>query len=132
MRNNGRYVPAAIQFYLTPNLHSIPNTNPAAFNTDPARLAAQAGCWSNVLDVAPRHPSVVLGIANTIGTFPGILCNLLTGWMLGAGWSWRAVFGLGACMELVGAITYGALASGEDQRFDSAPTWTSTVGRAQS
>ena len=38
--------------------------------------ATQAGCWSNMLDVAPQHVSVLLGIANTFGTFPGILCNL--------------------------------------------------------
>lgn len=37
--------------------------------------------------------------------------------MLSAGLGWRAVFGLGACMELVGAITYGRLASGEPQKF---------------
>jgi hypothetical protein len=61
--------------------------------------------------------SVLLGIVNTFGTFPGIACNLLTGAMLSAGWGWSAVFALGACMEVVGAATYALLASGEDQLF---------------
>ena len=77
----------------------------------------QAGCWSNIMDVAPRHVSVVLGIANTIATFPGIACNLLTGGMLAGGWGWGAVFALGACMEIIGAAVYARMASGEDQGF---------------
>lgn len=77
----------------------------------------QAGCWSNMMDVAPRHVSVLLGIANTLGTLPGIICNLLTGAMLSAGWGWRAVFALGCLMEIIGATVYGLLASGEDQDF---------------
>ena len=75
----------------------------------------QAGCWSNMLDVAPRHVGVLLGLANTFATLPGIGCNLLTGWMLTAGWGWSAVFATGGCMELVGAIVYARLASGEQQ-----------------
>lgn len=75
----------------------------------------QAGCWSNMMDVAPRHVSVLLGLANTFATFPGVICNLLTGWMLSAGWGWSAVFGLAACVEASGAITYYALASGDQQ-----------------
>ena len=67
--------------------------------------------------MAPRHASVLLGIANTLGTLPGILCNLLTGWMLSSGLGWRPVFGVGAAMELVGACTYALLASGDDQQF---------------
>ena len=70
------------------------------------------------MDVAPRHASVLLGIANTFGTFPGVICNLMTGFMLDAGWGWPAVFAVAACMEATGAVTYYALASGE-QQFDT-------------
>ena len=32
-----------------------------------------AGCTVNNLDIAPKYAGILLGIANTIGTIPGIL-----------------------------------------------------------
>ena len=44
--------------------------------------------WPNIMDVAPKHPGIVVGISNTMATLPGILCNLSTGFLLGSGYGW--------------------------------------------
>ena len=75
----------------------------------------QCACWANIMDVAPNHAGLLLGITNTIGTVPGILCNVVTGYMLENGIGWAPVFALGAALELTGAAVYVSLASAEPQ-----------------
>jgi ACS family sodium-dependent inorganic phosphate cotransporter len=73
----------------------------------------QAAFWTNIMDVAPRHAGILLGISNTLATLPGILCNLSTGQMLeegGAGWV--AVFSLAASIELTGGLVFVSCAEG--------------------
>ena len=75
----------------------------------------QSGCWANVLDVAPAHAGVLLGISNTIATFPGVICNLAAGYFLEAGFGWRPIFVLSASFELLGALTFTAFGTAEVQ-----------------
>ena len=73
----------------------------------------QSGCWANVLDVAPAHAGVLLGISNTIATFPGVICNLAAGYFLEAGFGWRPIFVLSAAFELIGALTFTVFGTAE-------------------
>ena len=75
----------------------------------------QSAFWSNIMDIAPRHAGVLLGISNTMATLPGILCNLSTGWMLEHGMGWTPVLALAACLEVAGATVYVTFARGEAQ-----------------
>ena len=38
-----------------------------------------AGFGVNHLDVAPKYAAILMGISNTVGTIPGIICPSLTG-----------------------------------------------------
>ena len=75
------------------------------------------GFWANIMDVAPRHAGLLLGVSNTAATLPGILCNLSTGWILeGLGMpGWTLIFAIACAMELLGVSTYLWFASGEVQ-----------------
>ena len=75
----------------------------------------QSAFWANIMDVAPNHAGILVGISNTMATLPGILCNLSTGYMLGHGVGWPPVLLLAGGLELVGATVYVSLARGEPQ-----------------
>ena len=70
----------------------------------------QSGFWANIIDVAPRHAGVLLGLSNTLATLPGVLCNLAAG-----GLGLRPVFALSALLEATGAVTFLLHASAEPQ-----------------
>lgn len=36
----------------------------------------------NYLDVAPQHASVLMGLGNTVGTLPGILSPIISGYIV--------------------------------------------------
>ena len=76
-----------------------------------------SGYWANIMDVAPRHAGVLLGISNTLATLPGILCNLTTGWILQAlGMpGWTLIFASACGLELAGTTVYLAFASAKPQ-----------------
>ena len=76
---------------------------------------AQSGFMANILDIAPRHAGIVLGISNTMATLPGILCNISTGLMLDDGLGWAPVFAIGAVLELTGAIVFVSYARATPQ-----------------
>ncbi|OQR99721.1 sialin [Thraustotheca clavata] len=69
--------------------------------------AATLGYWVNMVDIGPSCAGHIMGISNTIATIPGILGNLITGFLLGKSSSnWDLVF-LIACLLLVtGAIIF--------------------------
>ncbi len=46
----------------------------------------------NILDIAPEHAEQVLAFSNTMGTIPGIVGNVITGYILASSGSWSAVF----------------------------------------
>ena len=75
----------------------------------------QSAFWANIMDIAPNHAGILVGISNTMATLPGILCNLSTGYMLEHGLGWPPVLLLGAGLELLAAIVYINLARGEPQ-----------------
>jgi MFS transporter, ACS family, solute carrier family 17 (sodium-dependent inorganic phosphate cotransporter), other len=64
------------------------------------------GYGPNVLDVAPRHASVVAGISNTVATLPGIVGVALVGWLVDTSGTYSAAFVLTAAVGLGGALFY--------------------------
>ena len=45
-----------------------------------------------MIDIAPSNPQQVMGFSNTIATIPGIVGNILTGFILSSTGSWTVVF----------------------------------------
>lgn len=76
-----------------------------------------AGFGVNHLDVAPKYAAILMGISNTVGTIPGIICPSLTGAIVveRTPEEWRTVFLITAAVYALGALLYGLLASGEKQ-----------------
>ena len=78
---------------------------------------SHSGYWSNILDIGPQHAGVLLGISNTIATFPGILANISTGYILsrdGRDKGWDTVFGLAISLYVFGLSYYLWRARGEE------------------
>jgi len=69
------------------------------------------------LDVAPKYAAILMGISNTVGTIPGIICPSLTGAIVveRTPEEWRTVFLITAGVYAMGALLYGILASGDKQ-----------------
>ena len=68
---------------------------------------SHSGAMANILDLtagSAAHAGMLMGVANTVGTVPGIVANLVTGRMLGrsGGPHWDDVFALGVGVYLVG------------------------------
>eukprot|EP00095_Tigriopus_kingsejongensis_P003697 maker-scaffold1581_size34907-snap-gene-0.7 protein:Tk03697 transcript:maker-scaffold1581_size34907-snap-gene-0.7-mRNA-1 annotation:"vesicular glutamate transporter -like" len=78
---------------------------------------AWAGFSINHLDIAPQYAAILMGISNTIGTIPGIISPVITGYIVkeGTAQEWQYVFLIVAVVYMVGAVAYGFLASGERQ-----------------
>jgi len=78
---------------------------------------AWAGFSINHLDIAPQYAAILMGISNTIGTIPGIISPVITGFIVqdGTHSEWQVVFLITAVVYLCGAIAYGLMASGERQ-----------------
>ncbi|XP_044001610.1 sialin-like [Aphidius gifuensis] len=74
----------------------------------------------NYLDIAPQHASVLLGIAHTIATIPGIISPILTGYVvknpeiIG---DWTIIFIIGGIISITGGIVYGIFGSGKVQKW---------------
>lgn len=76
-----------------------------------------AGFSVNYLDIAPQHASVLMGIGNTIGSIPGIVSPILSGYVVTTPTrgEWQVVFFISAGIYLTGCIIYGFFATGELQ-----------------
>jgi len=74
-----------------------------------------SGYLVNIVDVAPRFSGQLMGISNTIGTVPGIVSNLATGYILEKTHSWRLVFSIAAVVNVIGAVIFALFASADDQ-----------------
>uniref|UniRef100_A0A1L8DE91 Sialin n=2 Tax=Nyssomyia neivai TaxID=330878 RepID=A0A1L8DE91_9DIPT len=76
-----------------------------------------SGFLANPLDLAPNHASVILGFSNTMGTIPGIVSPMLTGYIVTdkTKEQWRLVFYITSAVFAVGCILYWVLAKGELQ-----------------
>ncbi|GAB0100071.1 hypothetical protein DMENIID0001_160540 [Sergentomyia squamirostris] len=69
---------------------------------------ALCGYMVNPLDLAPNHASVIFGFSNTIGTIPGIISPLLTGYVVvtGSVSEWNIVFYVTAGIYIFGSVIY--------------------------
>ncbi|XP_031343254.1 sialin-like [Photinus pyralis] len=76
-----------------------------------------SGSAVNQLDIAPQHASVILGISNTVGTIPGIISPILTGYIVTTPTAdeWQTVFIISSALYIFVAIFYGIFASGNVQ-----------------
>ncbi len=72
-----------------------------------------SGFLPNPLDIAPRYADLLMGIANTAGTIPGIIGVAITGWMVDVTGTYSSAFALAAAINIFGAIVWLAFASGE-------------------
>jgi ACS family sodium-dependent inorganic phosphate cotransporter len=76
--------------------------------------------WSsfaaNLLDIAPRHCAVLMGMSNTLATIPGVAGVAITGWLLDQTGSYSTTFVLTAAIAIAGAVAYFIL--GSDRRVD--------------
>jgi ACS family sodium-dependent inorganic phosphate cotransporter len=65
-----------------------------------------SGFAANMLDIAPRHGAVLIGISNTMATIPGIAGVAITGWLLDKTGTYSATFLLTAAIATVGAVLF--------------------------
>ena len=74
-------------------------------------------CWSgfapNMLDIAPRHCAVLIGVSNTLATIPGVAGVAITGWLLDRTGSYSTTFTLTAAIAVLGALVYFVFGSAE-------------------
>ncbi|XP_049816102.1 vesicular glutamate transporter 1-like isoform X1 [Schistocerca nitens] len=85
---------------------------------------AMAGFFVNHLDLAPQYASILMGMANTAGTIPGIISPILTGYIVPNRTKdeWRVVFFISSTIYFCGSIFYGIFASGERQPWANGTT----------
>ncbi|VVC37041.1 Major facilitator superfamily,Major facilitator superfamily domain [Cinara cedri] len=80
---------------------------------------SMAGFFVNPLDIAPQYASIILGIANTFGTIPGIISPLLTGIIVQrqSAEEWKWVFIISSGLYVFGGLFYAIFASGKLQHW---------------
>lgn len=83
-------------------------------------VASAGGYAPNILDLAPYFGGIVLGFSNTLGTLPGIISPLLTGYIVTSDVrspetvaEWRTVFWIGLSIAVVGNGMFVLLVKGE-------------------
>jgi ACS family sodium-dependent inorganic phosphate cotransporter len=85
-----------------------------------AATGALGICWSgfapNLLDIAPRHCAVLVGVSNTLATIPGVAGVAITGWLVDRTGTYSATFTLTAAVAIVGALVY--ITFGSAKRID--------------
>jgi ACS family sodium-dependent inorganic phosphate cotransporter len=78
-----------------------------------AVATSAAGFLVNHIDIGPRYAGVLMGLANTIGTIPGILAPAITGFIIQFTGSWDLVFYLAAAISGIGLLVWLLFATGE-------------------
>lgn len=73
-----------------------------------------SGWWAGMLDVGGVYAGAVMGLSNTLATVPGIVGNIVTGWILDTSNSWVLVFGVASVVYFVGGVIYQLLAGADD------------------
>jgi ACS family sodium-dependent inorganic phosphate cotransporter len=85
-----------------------------------AATGALGICWSgfapNLLDIAPRHCAVLVGVSNTLATVPGVAGVAITGWLVDRTGTYSATFTLTAAVAILGALIY--IIFGSAKRID--------------
>ncbi|XP_072380338.1 sialin-like [Diabrotica undecimpunctata] len=85
---------------------------------------AMAGFAVNNLDLSPNYASIIVGIANTFATLPGIISPILTGYLVTDETSieqWRIIFYIAGGIYLIGGLFYCIFGSGDLQPWDKIP-----------
>ncbi len=67
------------------------------------------GYAPGIMDVAPRHASLLNGVSNTIATIPGVIGVAVTGWLVDVTGTYTAAFVLTATVSGVGALLFALL-----------------------
>lgn len=73
--------------------------------------ASTSGYWINMIDVGPEYAGQIMGISNTIATVPGIVGNLITGYILQQTKSWNMVFNVAAGVSAMGGILFACFST---------------------
>jgi len=70
-----------------------------------------------MFELAPQYAGVSMGLSNTLGSLPGVISPILTGFLVQnkLASEWRMVFYIAAAISLFGAIVFGIFASGVEQ-----------------
>ncbi|OQR86364.1 sialin-like protein [Achlya hypogyna] len=69
--------------------------------------AATLGYWVNMVDIGPSCAGHIMGVSNTIATIPGVVGNVLTGFLLGKdARNWDAVFLIACILLVAGAAAF--------------------------
>ena len=88
-----------------------------------------AGC--NLYEVSGRHASLVLAIANTIGTIPGIVGVAATGAILeDLNNNWAVVYGIAGAITLAGMLAFTFLAEHSEMPLDDDTSSENGAGAA--
>jgi len=78
-----------------------------------------AGLYSNHQDLSPKYASILLGITNTCGAFPGVIGVPLTGYLIKETQEWElSMFGPAIILYSLGIAAYWKWGSGERLEFD--------------
>ena len=75
--------------------------------------AGQAGFVANMSDIAPRYAGRLFGLANTFGSFAGILGVSAVGFVVEKTGSFDPVFKLTAVMYIAATVVWNLLCTGE-------------------
>lgn len=79
-----------------------------------------SGWLANMIDIAPNHAGLLMGISNTIGTIPGILGNLTTGYILQrTNNNYNAVWLFAITLYVAGWSVYMVLAKAKVEIYDA-------------
>lgn len=79
-----------------------------------------AGFQVNMLDIAPRNASIVMGIVNAASNTAGFLSPMLVGFITHHKTSgeWRTVFWITFLLYVIGSIAFMALMTADRQEWD--------------
>ncbi|XP_067038099.1 vesicular glutamate transporter 2-like [Acropora muricata] len=78
----------------------------------------------NMLDIAPRFASIIMGICNTIGTTAGFVSPIVVGFITQhkCAKDWQEVFWISFAILVAGTLLFCALTTGERQEWDKTET----------
>ena len=120
MNSIGSFIPALLLFvlpYSKTSVQAIWILSGALF----FGRACTSGFWINMIDVGADYAGQIMGVSNAIGTIPGIVGNLITGYILQKTQSWTTVFHVAAFVCFIGGIIF-ALGSTDRNIFDKHKT----------
>ena len=80
---------------------------------DKFAAAGQAGFVANMSDIAPRYAGRLFGLANTFGSFAGILGVSAVGFVVEKTGSFDPVFKLTAVMYIAATVVWNLMCTGE-------------------